>query len=470
MRAQVAPARQASLFLRVTRFGLLVTPLALLTVAGLRFRRDSSDLIWVGVLIQAVACLFFLSRGRGWRGPIGVPEASMYVVALAWLAFAVPDARDGFLYLSRSLLIVVPLGFFAALCLHESGATDLRRARRLADRLANRRTWPADLDACRFLPEVRALRDSLRIDAGPAFGLLSQPLPQVRIAALAALQGRKVWQPGQAEVIVHMIRHTAEPEVRAAGIAALAAREDRETTEAIAEFLRDADRRVREVTADALLWSTEKRWPWIRDAVRQALASPTCQGDGPLCPEGHVFSEEAVTDLNAWACEKGLLGLRAALTLGAHAEQVLASAQDPKLAEKLRLQVADSHAPALLRLELARVLQRNQELDEQTLRKMMSAISPAPLRLIAVEARLIQGESPEATGVLCELARLPNREIALATADVVQRRLGVDLGLPRHQALPPVQSRQATDVARRLQAWATRLQGSPADEAEVEAW
>ena len=52
------------------------------------------------------------------------------------------------------------------------------------------------------------------------------------------------------------------------------------------------------------------------------------------------------------------------------------------------------------------------------------------------------------------VARLPNREIALGIAQVVQRRLGLDLGLPRDQPLPPLHSRQAAEVARRVLVWA----------------
>ena len=51
---------------------------------------------------------------------------------------------------------------------------------------------------------------------------------------------------------------------------------------------------------------------------------------------------------------------------------------------------------------------------------------------------------------------MPNREIALGTADVVQRRLGVDLGIGLGQPLPPLNSRQATDIIRRLAAWANQ--------------
>ena len=53
----------------------------------------------------------------------------------------------------------------------------------------------------------------------------------------------------------------------------------------------------------------------------------------------------------------------------------------------------------------------------------------APEQLYAAQAILADGEHALAVEALHDLARLPNREIALATADVVQRRLGVDLGL-----------------------------------------
>ena len=81
---------------------------------------------------------------------------------------------------------------------------------------------------------------------------------------------------------------------------------------------------------------------------------------------------------------------------------------------------------------------------------------------------LARGESVQAVSALHDLARLPNREIALATADVVQRRLGADLGLQRGQPLPPVHSRKAAEVARQLMIWALQ-QEAPEDEAAARA-
>jgi hypothetical protein len=44
-----------------------------------------------------------------------------------------------------------------------------------------------------------------------------------------------------------------------------------------------------------------------------------------------------------------------------------------------------------------------------------------------------------------------------AEAAVVQRRVGVDLGLGLGQPLPPVQSRQAAEITRRVMHWATQF-------------
>ena len=98
--------------------------------------------------------------------------------------------------------------------------------------------------------------------------------------------------------------------------------------------------------------------------------------------------------------------------------------------------------------------------------RLLNPANPAPLRLIAAETIMAEHtEGPlraAAIAALRDLARLPNREIALATADVIQRRLGVDLGLGLGQPLPPVHSRQAADITRRVMGWAANY-GPPED-------
>src|SRR5262249_11574039 len=137
------------------------------------------------------------------------------------------------------------------------------------------------------------------------------------------------------------------------------------------------------------------------------------QDDGPLCPDGQMLNPEAVKDLNAWAAEKGVLATRAALTLGAHFSRALTERPDEGLLNTLRQQLANPHTPAVLRMELARLLQNGQDLDLALLEKLLDQSNPAPLRLVAVEA--LMGEKPgnrghaEALAALRDLARLPNR-------------------------------------------------------------
>ena len=260
---------------------------------------------------------------------------------------------------------------------------------------------------------------------------------------------------------MQLAQHAVEPEVRAAAINALANVNERNIIEMLAEFLHDSSRLVRQTAADALLWNTEQNWPWIRLAVRRALADPVCQEDGPIRHEGELLTTEAVADLTAWTSEKGIQALRAALTLGCHYHRVLSLAPDAALLEQLRGQLADGHTPPLLRLELARILHSHRELDAELLRWLLDSANPAPLRLIAVEALLEKGHAVESMVALYELARLPNREIALGIAQVVQRRLGVDLGLPGDRPLPSLHSREAAEVARRVLIWAAHQDAAP---------
>ena len=129
---------------------------------------------------------------------------------------------------------------------------------------------------------------------------------------------------------------------------------------------------------------------------------------------------------------------------------------DPVQVARLQDVVDNVHAPPMLRLELARLLQQLGALKALHLRNLVSPSTPAPLRLLAVEGLLASGESGQALAALQDLARLPNREIALAVAEVAQRRLGVDFGFPENQPTPPVQSRAAAEIARRVLAWASQ--------------
>jgi hypothetical protein len=357
--------------------------------------------------------------------------------------------------------MIIPLIVFGFQTLYDSGAPALRRANLLADRLRVRREWPNDLVACRGLPEVKALRAALGTDASPALALLNDPRPEVRVAALAAMEFRKEWRPGQAELVLQVGQRDEHPAVRAAAVCALGNLEERALIEMLAQFLLDNSIEVRRSAIEALLWDTEHRWGWVRFTIRRVLADPLFANDGPILPDGQLLTEEAVGDLTAWCAEKGILSARSAQTLAAHYHRALSEANDNKLFQELRRQLGAFHTPAILRLELGRLLQLFQELDQKLLEGLLDHANPSPLRLIACECVLTDmTDNPlnsRAVQTLKDLARLPNREIALATADVVQRRLGIDLGMGIGQPLPLVQTRQAAEIARRVMQWAVQF-------------
>jgi len=450
------------------RLTVLLLPTGLLLLASLRSPDSSNLLLWLGTAFQAIVCVLSLLHRSNWRQPLGSSIIALYLIALGWLWFC--DGHDDwYTHLAKAVLLVVPLTVFAQQNLIESGAPAIRRARKLADRIANRKEWPADLAACRALPEVKAFRAALSINAAPALALLQHPRIEVRVAALTGLEFRRDWAPGQAEFVLQTAQRAEQPAVRAAAVLALAYVDDRSLVEAVAQFLHDPSVEVRRAATEALFWDTEHRWNWVRYAVRRALADPLYQNDGALCHSGELLTVEAVNDLMGWCAEKGVLSQRAAMTLAAHYSRALNEQPDSTLLALLRQQLTDWQTPALLRIELGRLLQHHQELDPELLEKMLEASNPAPLRLIAVETLLTdpaeQGPvRSTAIATLRDLARLPNREIALAAADVIQRRLGVDLGLGLGQPLPAIHTRQAAEVTRRVMFWAA--QNDPDDNVE----
>jgi hypothetical protein len=421
-------------------------------------------LLCVGIAFQILVCFVCFRVRRGWRQSMGTSVLLLYLTGLGWLGLGlgVSNLDDWYLYFAQATLLVISLVVFALQIIFDSGAPERRRAQLLAYRLAYRKDWPSDLAACRALPEVKALREAIHLDPTPALGLLAHGRPQVRVAALAALEFRKQWRSGQAQMVLQVAQRSSEPALRAAAVAALANVDDRQLVEQLAEFLRDSAWEVRRATQEALMWDIGTRWLWIRHTVRRALGDSALAEDGPLLPSGQMLTPEAVEDLTAWAAEKGQLAVRAALTLGVHYGRVVHELPDHIVIDDLCRQLVDPHSPAPLRLELAHLLQSNQLLTPDIQEQMIDPMNPAPLRLIAAEALLENNNRhPGAVAALREVARVPNREIALTTAAVVQRILCVDLGLPAGQPLPPLHSRQAAEVTRRVMAWAAQDEPAP---------
>ncbi len=448
--------RRPAPFVVIVRIVTLLLPAVLLLLASARAPSETRVMLLLGGAFQVVLCCFcFLGRKSG-KQPVGSSLITLYIIALGWLWLGVPTREDWFPHLAQAVLLVVPLWVFAMQTLASSGAQAIRRARLLADRLVRRKDWPAELASCRDLPEVKALRDALHLDAAPALALLDHRRPQVRVAALAALEFRTDWRLGQAERVLILAQTAEQPALRAVALSALANVDNRLLIEAVAEFLRDPALEVRRAAAVALLWDSERRWPWIRNTVRFALADPTFVTDGPLQYEGQVLPPEALKDLHAWAAEKGVLAMRATFTLGAHYSRALGEQLDDRLARQLQRLLADAHTPPGLRMELARILLQHRAVNQAVMERLLDPANPAPLRLTAAETLLDGGRNSAALATLHEVARLPNREMALATAEVVQRRLGVDFGLNLDAPLPPIHSRQATEVTRRVMMWAAQ--------------
>src|SRR5438132_4115156 len=287
--------------------------------------------LWAGSIFQLalVGLLRLIDRGQGWR-TLGTSALVLYLTAIAWLwvGLGIRNPSDQMFGLSLAILIVIALIVFGLQILADSGAQETRNARMLAQRLEDRTNWPEDLASCRDLPEVKDLREAIHNDPVPALAMLLQPRPQVRVAALAALVFRKHWEPGQAELVLSVAQHAPEPEVRAGAIIALANMEHRPMVDRLADYLCDPSQGVRRAATEALLWNSEKRWTWIRPAVRKALCDAVQEEDGPLIPNGQLLSSDAVTDLTASSAEKGVMAIRAALTLGAHYERLLNQERD----------------------------------------------------------------------------------------------------------------------------------------------
>jgi HEAT repeat protein len=396
------------------------------------------------------------------RRPLkGTSIIALYLIALAWLWLGPDQFGDWYFHFARGVLLAVPLGILAFQALSNSGSLALRRARVLADRLANRRDWPADLFACRSLPEVKELREALRYDPTPALNLVNHPKTAVRVAALSALELRKNWRRDQADFILDIALHSEEPALRAAATRALAKVDDRLVIEALAELVCDPSPEVRQATIEALLWDSEHRWQWIRSAVRRVLSDSAFEKEGPLPTGSRQLPAEAIADLEAWVGERGILAGRAAQTLVSHYRTSLCENPDDSVVEHLQRQLADDHTPAALRLELAKLFDESAEWPEALLLRILEPANPAPLRLFAAETLLRTGPDPAAEAALHEIARFPNREIALTTAAAVQRYLGVDLGLPLGQPLPPLNSRTAVEVTRRVLEWAEQKTATP---------
>ncbi len=435
----------------VFSFALLLLPTAVL---GLLAHRTNSLPVAVGAGVQALFLLVFIRVHPVWRPPISVSVVVLYLIALVWAWVPLRDSTDWVPHLAQGLLLLVGVGLLAVHDLTRIGAEPLRRANKWARRIARRRYWPAQLSDCRAVSEAVGLRNAIRDEPGPALALLSDPRPEVQTAALGALQYRPYWRPGEAEMVLKLGRESSEAAVRAAAAYALAGVNTPDLIAGLAGFLRDRAPEVRHAAAEALMWDAEARWPFAREAVKEALADPRLADDGPMFAGIARLPAAAIADLITWSAEHPPLAGRAILTLVEHYHTDLVAAERPDLANELAGMMLDNDTSPALRVELAALLRDHQLLSPDLLDRLTNLDQPAPIRLFAAELMLrINPHDPDGVDVLRGLARQPNRELAVRVAAVLQNLLGIDMGLTPGD-LPASTSKQAADVARRVLAWA----------------
>ncbi len=448
----------------VLRWVAFLLPSILLLTQVLLASSESQFWPLVGFGIVAAISLLALSVFRQ------IPNAKFSAFFLSILAipffFFFPLSPNSLVNdVSQVLILFSALSGFTAFWLQRSGSLMYRRARLLSSRLEHKADWPQELIQCKNVPEVKAFRDAIRYDASPALKLLEHTHPGVRIAALSALEFRSHWTVGQTNEVLRLIEIDRVPEVRLMAIKALGTQRDRRVTEVIANALCDQDENVRHAAAEMLFSKSERRsrdrrWQWMRNGVRLALSSNFMADQGPIITEGQTLSNEAISDFVSWVGDRGPLGLRAAETLGEHYGRLMREEPEESARDIFAL-VENAQTPALLRVQLAKLISSDYKGDLKLMEKLLGAGNPVPLRQMAAEKLLMRtGRHPEALATLREVARLGNRELALDTARIVQHCLNIDLGIAIGQPMPHPASPRAADITRKLLQWAMQSEPS----------
>ncbi len=442
----------------------MLAPVLLMLVGAIRADAEAHRFVlFMGTGALIVLAVAIMIYHKTLSPPTDLTALLMSLMALGWLMVLMPDealaANDWYRLLLEGTFALIAVAVLTHHWLLRSGAWLFRRARILSHRIANKLDWPNDLQAIKDMPLIQQFREALIFDAVPALELLANLRPEVRYAALCALEYRPHWRPGQVDTILNHYPNESVPLVRVAAIQAVASVDDRRATEVLSEALHDSDPRVRQAAGDALFWDSERRWDWLRNGVRNALADPKLHDCGPLIKEGQKLPLEAVANLTAWSAERGIVSIRAAQTLSVHFIRTLQENPDEVKPELMKT-LQDPQAPPMLRIHFARLLSKQRMIDPSLLEKLLDASNPAPLRQMASELLLQSGWNTPAVSCLREIAKLPNRELALDTARIIQTCLNVDMGLAVGQAPPPPNSAKAAEIVRRLTLWAQKTEGN----------
>lgn len=449
------------------RWLVFVLPSILLLIQVLLAPADGQLWLLIGFGVSAGCGLLALSIFRELPS-IRFSSLFLSLIALPWLFLPVDSGSYYLQTVSQVILMGLAVCGLCAFWLDRSGAWMYRRARRLSELISRKTEWPKELLRCKDIPEARAFREAIRYDAGPALNLLEHTHPGVRIAALSALEFRTHWTVGQTNEVMRLLESDRVAEVRYMAVRALGTQKDRRTTEILSNALSDQDESVRHAAAEMLFMkadrrSRDRRWQWMRNGVRLALSSNFMTDQGPILRESQTLSTDAVSDFIGWVGDRGQLGVRSAETLGVHYARLMREEPDETSHELITI-VEDAQTPAILRVQLARLISHQYKGDIKLMEKLLHAGNPVPLRQMAAETLLTRtGRHPEALATLREIAKLGNRELALDTARIVQHCLNIDLGIAIGQPMPHPASPRAADITRKLLQWA--MQSEPSQNA-----
>lgn len=430
---------------------VMLVPAGVLALLAVRTAEGRKPVL-VGVAVFTVMYVFGLFREKGiWRACTSQLAILHFAAALAALYYAkVEYTLD--LYACAAGLVLIPLILLLLPAAQALGSIQ-RRARLFVQRLTDRTHWPEDIASCEHLPEVKVLHDLLVFDAEPALGALTCTRPQVRMVVLAALQGRQSWFPGQPERVLASAHFASEPAVRSAALRALANVRDPHLLSKIAEFATDSAPEVRRATLESLVFNPTDRWLDARRWIHAALNDRRFTEDGALPLGNTVLPLQAMDDITVWACEPGACSRRALASLILCYRLSLQRGRTPEIMQRLYSQMLDSRLHSTLRVEVGYLLHEQTAFNHEVLRKMMEYHQPSQLRLLAAAELLLKNFDELALETLREVARQPNREIALGVAQVLQSTLQIDMGLPANLELPPANSKLAAEVARRVILW-----------------
>jgi hypothetical protein len=447
------PAPRTTRLAEIRATIILLAPWALLAWAALTAIEPQTRISYVLFSTTlAIATLYLLARFGPSKAAATVTLLAVYLAAYTKLTLIDPGWSYQTTSLAKGLLLLIPA---VLLFWREGLATGgkVRRAKFLIGQLLSRTSWPERHDDIRNLPEVRSLREVLVDNPGPILPLLAHPQANMQIAALMAMDFQPIWRKGQAEVVILRANSVEEPAVRACAMLALAKVKKTRHLACMLPFLSDNSSDVRRATAIAVLWDAKNRWPEIRSAIRHSLANARAARDGAL-PCSSELPQVAIDDLMMWSGESGSVGVRSTQTLIRHCKKAIKEDGSPEAIARVCQMIQNPKISPGIRVELAHRLKAANEFSLSLAQKVIDSAHPTMLRVLAAGAILAEGEDAKAIEVLRLAARQSNREIGLVAASIIQKYLGVDLGLPVGGDLPAANSRQAAEVARHLLKWA----------------